>query len=121
MPCDRDRWDSDDCKNDPGGAKNGKMLDLGTLGGTFASANALNNRGQVVGDSNIAGDSISHPFLWNHRRMKDLGTFGGNNGSARWINDAGQVVGRAEIPSPPRILVGKGRDDGYRKSCRRYV
>ena len=38
------------------------MLDLGTLGGTYGFANALNNRGQVVGQSNLTGDLTFHPF-----------------------------------------------------------
>ena len=44
--------------------ENGKMTDLGTLGGTFGEPNALNNKGQVVGDSDLAGDLIADAFLW---------------------------------------------------------
>src|SRR5450755_3347438 len=44
--------------------ENGKMIDLGTLGGTNCCYDVLaNNRGQVAGDSNLAGDLTSHPFF----------------------------------------------------------
>jgi probable HAF family extracellular repeat protein len=74
------------------------MQDLGTLGGTSGCAIDLNNRGQVIGYSNLAGDMTNHPFLWDkrgHPQKKDLGTFGGSNGRAIAINDAGEVVGWA--------------------------
>jgi probable HAF family extracellular repeat protein len=73
--------------------ENGKMIDLGTLGGTFGFPNALNNRGEVVGLMNLAGDANFHPFLWQQGSLIDLGTLGGNNAFASWISDAGEVVG----------------------------
>jgi probable HAF family extracellular repeat protein len=39
-------------------------VDLGTLGGTFSSAAAVNANGQVVGDSYLAGDTADHAFSW---------------------------------------------------------
>ncbi len=57
------------------------MLDLGTLGGTYADVRAMNHRGQIVGFSNLAGDVISHPFLWTDRHLIDLGTLGGDTGA----------------------------------------
>ena len=72
------------------------MIDLGTLGGTSGCAIYLNNRGQVVGYSNIAGDLTFHPFLWERGEgMKDLGTLGGTFGFANWISDAGEIAGSA--------------------------
>jgi probable HAF family extracellular repeat protein len=78
----------------------GKMIDLGTLGGTFGLPNAMNNRGQVVGQSNLAGDLTFHPFLWDGKKMIDLGTFGGAYGEAHWINEAGDIVGSAFTKNP---------------------
>jgi len=75
--------------------QDGKMTDLGTLGGTCASATTINNHGQVVGNSNLPGDEILHPFLWDRGKLIDLGTFGGTFGVANWLNDAGQVTGVA--------------------------
>jgi probable HAF family extracellular repeat protein len=73
----------------------GTMIDLGTLGGTCGFAVVVNNRGQVVGQSDLVGDLTAHPFLWDRRVLTDLGTLGGTFGSASWINEAGEIVGGA--------------------------
>jgi probable HAF family extracellular repeat protein len=78
------------------------MTDLGTLGGTIGTAALANNRGQVAGVSDLAGDLVSHPFLWDNGVLTDLGTLGGDNGTPTWLNDAGAVVGWAEtLPGSP--------------------
>jgi probable HAF family extracellular repeat protein len=75
----------------------GQMRDLGTLGGTQSTTNWLNNRGEVVGQSNLAGDRSFHPFLWDGEHLRDLGTLGGSIGAANHINDAGHVAGWATV------------------------
>jgi probable HAF family extracellular repeat protein len=87
--------------------RHGTMHDLGTLGGTVTTVggyNALNDHGDVVGQSNLPGDLTFHPFLWDGSRMLDLGTLGGELGSPNAVNDRGQVVGWADTPqdlTPP--------------------
>ena len=50
-------------------------IDLGTLGGVGSVANAVNDHGQVVGASHVAGDAVSHAFSWTAAGgMVDLGT-----------------------------------------------
>jgi probable HAF family extracellular repeat protein len=79
--------------------EDGKVIDLGNLGGTGGPAGnhacALNNRGQVVGHSELANDSTFHGFLWTEAtKMRDLGTLKGDVASlALGINDSGTVVG----------------------------
>lgn len=77
--------------------KNHVSTDLGNLGGTFNNvAYAINNRGQVVGASDLAGDNAGHAFLWQNGVMTDLGTLPGDFLSAALaINDNGQVVGQS--------------------------
>jgi probable HAF family extracellular repeat protein len=76
----------------------GKMHDLGSLGGTCGFPNYLNNRGQVVGQMNLAGDQTFHAFLWDQGSLQDLGTLGGDTSYASWISEDGEAVGRADLP-----------------------
>lgn len=92
---------------DPHGGKNGKMYDVGTLGGTSAGSEilgmqgALNNLGHIVGGSNLSGDATYHPFFWERgRRIKDLGTLGGSCGVANAINDVDEIIGWADVQGP---------------------
>ncbi len=79
--------------------QSGQVTDLGTLGGTGHGngimAVNLNNKGQVVGNSDLAGDTNFHGFLWaENTGMQDLGTLPGDvNSLAIGINDAGDLVG----------------------------
>jgi probable HAF family extracellular repeat protein len=87
------------------------MKDLGSFGGAAtASVNGLNERGEVVGGTDLPGDQQIHPFLWNGKKLLDLVAppFGGfGNGEASWVNEAGEVVGLAGIPAscPPGSFV----------------
>jgi probable HAF family extracellular repeat protein len=90
------------------------MTDLGSLGGGFTLATAINASGQITGQSDLATEvqvpceeeprpkkerkcfaHPSHAFVWSAGTMTDLGTLDGpdadSQGSA--INDVGEVVG----------------------------
>jgi probable HAF family extracellular repeat protein len=69
------------------------------------SGGAINNRGQVIGTSNLAGNQTHHAFLW-EGSLTDLGTLGGDNSEAYWINDAGEIVGRADVPGSQTTTMG---------------
>jgi probable HAF family extracellular repeat protein len=74
------------------------ISDLGTLGGIYSSAAALNESGQVVGYSHLLANSALHPFLWKDGVPRlDLNTLGGTHAMALGINSSGQVVGNSQI------------------------
>jgi probable HAF family extracellular repeat protein len=91
--------------------EDGKMIDLGTLGGTLAGPNFINDRGQVVGGSNLAGDAEGHAFLWDHGKLTDLGTLGGTFSNATWINEGGEVIG-VSTPLGDNAVLGFFWKDG---------
>lgn len=80
-----------------GDKSHARALDLGTLGGPFSAALAINNLGDAVGKADTANPHETHAFLWRSGRMIDLGALpGGANSLASAVNNHGQVVGSSE-------------------------
>jgi probable HAF family extracellular repeat protein len=83
--------------------QNGKLRDLGTLGGPKSWAHDINDRGQVVGEAETAakdkyGDPVRHGVVWENGDRTDLGSLG-EGSSAEAINERGQIVGWADTKS----------------------
>jgi probable HAF family extracellular repeat protein len=87
--------------------QDGRVINLGSLGGVENNEGVdINNQGQVVGYSDLAGDATGHAFLWQKGVMTDLGTLPGDYGSdGDGINDQGQVVGGSWDSSGDRAYI----------------
>jgi len=75
--------------------QDGRMIELGTLGGTYSEATAINDHGQVVGYSKTATGEV-RAFLWQNGTMTNLGVLSDGpyaTSEALGINNDGQVVG----------------------------
>lgn len=80
----------------------GKTTQLQTLGGKYAHATSLNDRGQIVGWSETkAGET--HAVLWERGKLTDLGTLGGSYSRAADIDLDGRIVGESTVNVGPPI------------------
>lgn len=79
--------------------KDGKMVGLGTLGGRDSEAEGINDKGQVVGNSDVKGDNYTHAFLYDRGKMKDIYPSARSEVRAKAINNQGQIVGTYHILS----------------------
>jgi probable HAF family extracellular repeat protein len=84
------------------------MIDIGTLGGAYAQASAINDAGYITGASQTQGMGpmvTTHAFTYRlpyppyrrYDRMVDLGVLGGNSSYGMAINDYNHVVGYSTL------------------------
>lgn len=97
--------------------RNGKKIDLGTFGGPFSLAAAVNDQDVVVGGAEntvadpfaqflpfvgLPGATEYRAFWWQGGAIHDLGTLGsGNDAFALYVNQNGLVTGLSYINSTP--------------------
>jgi len=123
--------------------KNGKISNLGTLGGTnsnTAEEQVINDSDMVVGFSDTTtpdpnGEDfcgfqtnlVCLPFVWSKGTLTSLPTFGGTNAQASGVNNRGDVVGVMRLilwypqfrrPGVPAPDAGP-RQRAMNRSCRR--
>ena len=93
------------------------MYDIGTLGGAFAQANAINDNGFVTGWSQTTAPASvmaqTHAFLYQLTgpgspipSMRDLGTLGGFNSYGACVNASNHVVGYSDISKTNNLFHG---------------
>ena len=79
----------------------GTALNIGGLGGTYATATAISNNGLVVGFASLAGNQVFYGFVW---RVGDAqptsiqAPAGDTFCIPRGVNNAGTIVGDAVFP-----------------------
>jgi probable HAF family extracellular repeat protein len=74
------------------------MKDLGTLGGTLAFANGINNRGPIAGCVKHSRHTTFHAYLWDKGKLTHFGSLGGNLIEVIGLNEEGEFVGKADLP-----------------------
>jgi probable HAF family extracellular repeat protein len=89
------------------------MIDIGTLGGLYAQANAINDAGFITGWAQTQGSGpmlTTHAFTYQslsptpYQRMHDLGVLGGLSSYGMAINNLNHVVGYSTFGmNDPRV------------------
>ena len=73
--------------------KRWSIVDLGSAGGWGSRAMAVNNRGDVAGETGAGTSFAIHAFLWQNGQLLDLGAPApGTIGFARGITDRGAIL-----------------------------
>jgi probable HAF family extracellular repeat protein len=85
--------------------RNGRMIEIGTFGGSVSYARGINDANQVVGYATMTFDgSDERPFLWSDGDLHELGLPAGYEiGEAYAIADNGDIGGEAFPPGIPGV------------------
>jgi probable HAF family extracellular repeat protein len=78
---------------------NGLTL-LPSLGGIISTAQAINDAGDIVGQSYVVDFTPGHGFLYRGGVIHDLGSGEGEGSNAFDINNRGEIVGYVDYPDP---------------------
>jgi hypothetical protein len=84
--------------------RDGTTLTLPTLSGDGASALAVNDRGQAVGESGFMSTKNPTPVLWQHGEVFNLAVRGVGGKRALGINDRGEIIGTGYGQIPDAVL-----------------
>ena len=83
---------------------------LGTLGGSFSVARAINNSGDVVGGSLTQGDEGFHGFIYRNNQLHDLNDY--LDPACQWelihavgINNVGEIIAIGSHAGEDRIVL----------------
>lgn len=77
----------------------GKLIDVGSLGGKYSDAKAINDDGLIVGSARKVDGSWSAFLFERNGGMKVLGTLGGPSSYGMALNEHGDAVGFADTAS----------------------
>ena len=88
------------------------MTPIGTLGGSWSIAYAINDQDQIAGQAYTRGNRAAHAFRLSGGQMVDLGSLGGSSSWGLAINNSGTVVGfattRTNVYHVDRRVAGRG-------------
>ena len=83
----------------------GVLTDLGEIFGShFNIPYGINDRGEIVGATDVARDLTGHAFKFRDGLVTDLGTLPGDTSSAALgVNNHGQIVGTSSLAFGPQF------------------
>lgn len=88
------------------------FIDIGTLGGNYTYARAINDLGEIVGESQNSDGSME-AFIWSPtHEIMGLGIGDGNSSVAQDVNNFSHVLGSISIPGENNPIFIWSKEDG---------